>query len=401
MKRINLRGTWQAEIEERGLRFDFSQPGDLASALLAAGHIPHPYIGRNELDIQWIGKIDWRLWRVFSLSADELRPGWLEIEGLDTVAEIYLNERLIGSSRNMFTVLRLKLGDELKEGENLLEIRFFSLREAALREAEKLPYPIPCSSFADWAAPHRNLLRKVQCHSGWDWGPVLMTSGVYGNITLHLGRDRIEYLSCSQRPMDNGSWELGIKTEYYAESAGSVVLNYRLSAPDSPEGSAGSRREIRPENNPEIRPEARPESNAAGDRNLSESKEFLLHPGINILEHALHIDAPRLWWPRGYGSPELYELEVRSRENGETVRKRIGFRTIEVISEDDDKGRSMFFRVNGREIYAKGANWIPVDALPSAQTDEVYRQLLTDAALANMNMIRLWGGGQYEKDVFL
>ena len=366
MKDIDLQGMWQAEIAEKNLRFDLPLPGDLASALLAAGHIPHPYEERNERDIQWIGKVDWRAWKTFSLSEDDLGPGWLEIDGLDTVAEIYLNKQCIGSSRNMFTRLRLHVDKELKTGENLLEIVFRSPEHYALQKAEELPYPVPCSPYADWGPPHRNMLRKVQCHSGWDWGPVIMTAGVYGNIALHLTRERMEYVTCSTSPVDDSAWELSINAEYYAQSAGKISLNYQLSPPTGAD--------------------------------LSATREFEVKQGINVLEHVLRVDTPRLWWPRGYGSQELYELKI---QNAETLfHTRIGFRSIEVISEDDDAGRSMYFKVNGRDFYAKGANWIPPDALPSAQSEALYRRLLTSAADANMNMVRLWGGGQYERDIF-
>ena len=371
MKRINLQGKWRAEIEEKKLNFNFPVPGDLASALLAEKHIPHPYVGVNERDIQWIGKINWRCWTVFSLTADEVQPSWLEIEILDTVAEVYLNDRLVGSSRNMFAPLSLKVDEELKEGENRLEIRFTSPEKAAQQEADALPYPVPCTPYANWAPSHRNLLRKVQCHSGWDWGPVIMTSGIYGAIFLHLGRDRIEYLNCSQSKGNDEVWQLAVTVDYLAESAGSISLDYRLSDPAfSGEGSS----------------------------DISATQQFEVRPGRNKLEYVMSISDPRLWWPVGYGSAELYELEVCGLH--EQRRKRIGFRTIEVICDDDAAGRSMYFRINGRDLYAKGANWIPPDALPAAQSDDRYVQLLTDAATANMNMIRLWGGGQYEKDIF-
>lgn len=226
MSIIDLQGVWQAEIAEKKLRFELPLPGDLASALLAAGHIPAPYPGRNELDIQWIGKVDWRAWKSFSLT--DTSPGWLLFEGLDTQADIYLNGQKVGSNSNMFTRLCLPVDNELQKGENQLEIRFFSPEHAARKRAEQLPYPVPCSPYADWAPPHWNLLRKVQCHSGWDWGPVLMTSGVYGGVSLCMGRDRIEYVNCSQQVGEDGVWKLGICTEYYAGSAGSVELTYRL-----------------------------------------------------------------------------------------------------------------------------------------------------------------------------
>ncbi|MGI9255533.1 MAG: beta-mannosidase [Salinispira sp.] len=414
MSTIDLRGTWQAEI--RGLHLELPVPGDIVSALAAAGHIPHPYEGRNELDIQWIGKMDWLLWTEFSLPAGVQAAGAvgagaqpesaavLLIESLDTVADIYLNDQKIGSASNLFAPICLPVGDKLREGGNRLEIRFSPAEREALRRAEALPYPVPCSSYADWSPPHYNLLRKVQCHSGWDWGPVIMTSGIYGSVALHLGGNRIEYAFCSQNRVSDDVWELKIGTEYYTGSAGRAALKYRLSPCLSPGLSSGLF------------------SGDGSDGCLEAGAEFDVHPGSNLLEYVLRVENPRLWWPRGYGDAALYELEIAvdrdggaagggdaggadnagdgDGDGGELLRKRIGFRTVELIAADDDSGRSMFFRINGRDVYAKGANWIPPDALPSAHTEDRYRRLLTDAVAVNMNMLRLWGGGQYEKDIF-
>ncbi|OLS23972.1 MAG: Exo-beta-D-glucosaminidase precursor [Candidatus Heimdallarchaeota archaeon LC_3] len=120
--------------------------------------------------------------------------------------------------------------------------------------------------------------------------------------------------------------------------------------------------------------------------------------GKNEINFVLTLEDPKLWWPNGYGDQNLYDLTVKISEN--SVTKKIGFRYLEVITEDDKFGRSMTFRVNGRDIFCKGANWIPIDALPFQQTDDKYQRLLSDVIDANMNMIRVWGGGQYEKDVF-
>ncbi|MDF1567524.1 MAG: glycoside hydrolase family 2 protein [Spirochaetaceae bacterium] len=379
MKVMDLSSTWALNVvvhentptEAKNLPADIPMqvPGDIAAALLQEGHISDPFYGRNELDTLWLGKTDWMLTTYFNIEAEDYSLAEtqtiLDFPVVDTIVEILLNGKVVGRGRNMFRPIRLDTTEKIRSGENRLDVIIRSPEADTAAAAESLPYPIPHTNQFPWQWHHRNLLRKVACHGGWDWGITLMTGGIYEPPAVLVGGDgRIESVTTRQErlPGPNGSrWALTVRCDYISRADREVNLEYEFD----------------------------------GKR---EAKLFAVQSGENRLEHVIEVDNPQLWWPAGQGDQFLYTLAVESPD--ERIEKRVGFRTVEVISEDDEVGRSMGFRVNGRDIFAKGANWIPVDAFPSRQTKEVYRRLLEDAVEANMNMLRLWGGGQYEKDVF-
>ena len=390
MRRTELSGTWHLNVlhsdstppEAAALPSDIPMrvPGDIAAALLEEKLIEDPYFGRNELDVLWIGRTDWSLSTSLELnhsaSAGDGLVSRLDFTGIDTVAEVLVNGTRVAESRNMFRRLRPEVTGLLKAGENQIEIIIRSPENYTAEAAANLPYPIPHSNQSPWQWAHRNLLRKVACHGGWDWGITLMTGGIYEPpILVTDSPGRIEYVTTRQTKSAGGSWNVEVRTEYLSAADAEVTFEYVL-----------------------------------GDSVTQ--KTFSVIEGAQELIHTLAIESPDLWWPAGQGGQPLYTLNVTAfsgispsdcigtTATIDTVEKRIGFREVEVVVKDDEVGRSMFFRINGRDIFAKGANWIPVDAFPSRQTDDVYRRLLSDSAAANMNMIRLWGGGQYERDIF-
>jgi beta-mannosidase len=361
MKCIDLHGTWSASIRDREIEMPFEVPGDLAHELLRNGHIEDPFYARNELDIQWIGKTDWSLSRTFELESVE-SPAYLRIRDLDTVAQLYINGLPAGSCSNMFAPADFEISALLQPGENRIEIRFESPEAAAQRAASELPYPIPFSKHFEWASPHRNLIRKIQCHGGWDWGPSIMTGGIYGDAFLEIGGEgRIEYFNAIPVLRQSGEWEISCELTYRAFADGEISVSWEF------DGSAVK-------------------------------SSHSVQQGVQTISRRIHAGNPELWWPAGMGRQTRYAVAASVVDR--RVERQIGFRRIEVITEDDERGRSMFFRVNGRDLFAKGANWIPVDALPGRERTEDYRRLLEDAVDANMNMIRLWGGGRYERDAF-
>ncbi len=364
MKALDLSGQWQLReaTAADGQPIPARVPGDTYSALLAAERIPHPYWGTNELQVQWVGQRDWEYSRTFAVTDDLLQHTsvYLNADSLDTVAAISINGRHVTTSDNMFVRCRIEVKEYLHAGENEIRIRFTSPEKAALAANEKLPYPVPTSS-APVFSPHRNLLRKVPCHAGWDWGPCLMVSGIYGDIWLGAtSQARIEYVYTEQKHA-RGSCEVLVTAEAFAVAAVTVPFDVSVDG-------------------------------------TSVVNEVTLQPGYNLVHASVKLTKPKLWWPNGMGEQHLVDLRVSLA--GELVEKRLGLRTIEVIDENDETGRSLWFRVNGRPIFCKGANWIPVDALPQRHTDDVYDELLTSAAAANMNMLRVWGGGQYEREAF-
>ncbi len=362
MQILDLAGNWTLRARGSASAIPARVPGDNVSALLAAGRIPDPYRADNEKQAQWIGRQDWIYERNFRATQSMLaeQSVFLNCDGLDTLATIFINDRPVAHSKNMFTRLRVEVKKSLRPGQNTLRIEFASPERVAIAESKQLPYPVPHGIYPV-QSPHRNLIRKVQCHAGWDWGICLMVSGINGAIYLgatSLGR--IEYVATTQRHQP-GRVTVEIATEVNSPDGGKSTLEVAL-----------------------------------GNEHLA--RPVTLKPGTNVVRTRLSVRNPKLWWPNGYGTQPLYDLTVRIA--GDEVRKRIGLRKLEVLNVEDKRGLSLTFRINGVEIYCKGANWTPVDALPQRQTRAALDDLLTSAQHANMNMLRVWGGGQYESDDF-
>jgi len=370
MERIELAGAWTLARVADGSRQPMAVPGDLMSALIASGELPDPYFDRNELSVQWVGREDWRLEREFDAAPSllERKRALLVAEQVDTVADFMLNGVKIGSSDNMFRRVILDATCALVPGRNRLEILIKSPEKAALEAAAKLAYPVPWSIYPV-SSPHRNLVRKAQCMSGWDWGPCLMTGGVYDGIAL-LGLDGplVEWTRARTR-RDGDGWTVEASVGLDSGEAGEVELEFSV---------AGVRASL----------------------------EASVPAGRSTWTRVLRAGGVEPWWPVGYGGQTLHDFSVAARpsgaprESGHEVRKRIGFRELAVRAEEDPIGRSFAIVCNGREIWAKGANWIPADALPSRWKAERIRALVDAALEANMNCLRVWGGGRYESDAF-
>ncbi len=363
---LSLAGTWTLRESEVADTIPVEVPGDVHSALLAAGRIPDPYWGDNEKRVQWVGEREWVYERDFE-AGDELlnrRSVILEVEHPDTFCEILINGSPAGSTANRFRRYQFDVKPLLRAGRNTITAVFRSSEKIALERGKALAHPIRCDYHEDGigqAKPHYNLIRKPQCHVGWDWGICLMQIGFPGVVRL-IGTDdaRIDYAWCDQRHED-GRCSVTVTVEAFAPVAGRVELAATL-------GAATTRQQVE----------------------LSE--------GINRVSASLVIENPRLWWPNGMGEPFLHDLEIRLGDG--TLRRKIGLRTVELVRQPDEWGTSMMFRVNGTDIFVKGTNWIPADALSARQTPERIGNLLASAQAAHMNMVRLWGGGQFESDFF-
>ncbi|NLA57774.1 MAG: glycoside hydrolase family 2 protein [Firmicutes bacterium] len=362
MRRLDLSGVWQLSQLGSHESIPAQVPGDNHSALLQAGKIPDPYWGDNELAVQWVGEADWVYSRKFRMDQDMLQESsvFLHCEGLDTITDIYINDQHVASTDNMFRRYRFEIKEYCRLGENEIKIVFHSPVKTAAARSKELPYEVPHSQYPI-QSPHVNLVRKVACHGGWDWGPCLMVSGIYGDIYIgSTSLGRVEYVYTTQTHID-GACKVEVTAEVMSPNGGETEFLVTL-----------------------------------GD--IQQRKPVVLEPGLNIVSTEIVVVNPRLWWPNGHGEQYLYDLTVAIA--GDVVKKRLGLRKLETITEEDDIGLSFKIRVNGVDIFCKGANWIPADALPQRQTRERLDDLLTSAAAAHMNMIRVWGGGQYESDDF-
>jgi beta-mannosidase len=344
---LDLAGCWTLSDEGGAHVVLFDLPGDGVSALAKAGLIPDPYWGRNEYDCRWVSERDWVARRSFTHDGSAAE---LVVEGLDTVAEVRLNGVLVLSAANVHRRWRVDVSTALRAGENVVEIHFRSPVRVALARAERMPFPIPYQQ-VNGPIAHANMLRKQQCDFGWDWNIALGIFGVSGGIRLDAVGPRIGDVLVDQM-----------------HSSGQVEVRLRVHATS--------------------------ENVTASLCGITETSPVV----GGVAELALVIRDPVLWWPAGQGAQALHDLVLEG--GGAQVVKRIGLRDMKLVSEPDAAGRSFGVQVNGRAVFAKGANWIPADALFGRITVKGVRALLQSAVDANMNMLRIWGGGRYEPDWF-
>ena len=368
MSRMDLGGAWNLVRAGDKSSRPIAIPGDIISALVASGELADPYLDRNELAAQWVGREDWVLARDLILDAKTVAHAelFLDIDMLDSIGEVSVNGRHAGSCESMFTRLRLDVKTLVNVGSNKIEVLIKSPEKAGAEKAARLPYPLPASTYP-LSSPHRNLVRKAQCMSGWDWGPCLMTGGIYDGIALvALDAPRIDYVTTRMKDLGGGRWRLDVHVDLRGSAAGKAALKVEI----------------------------------AGQTAMA---DLVVPAGDFGAELSLELEGIESWWPSGYGEQPLYDLVVTTAVaggEGDRLTKKLGFRSLEVVSQPDSVGRSLAFRVNGRTIFAKGANWIPADALPSRWTRERLADLLGSAKAANMNMLRVWGGGRYESEDF-
>ncbi|MFF7049718.1 glycoside hydrolase family 2 protein [Streptomyces griseorubiginosus] len=327
-------------------------PGCVHTDLLAAGVIPDPFLGLGEREVAWVGRREWTYER-------DLTPGNgheqtdLVFEGLDTVAEIRLDGQLLGRTRNMHRSYRF----DVTGLSGRLSVRFVS----AYAEAEAVRGQLGERPGA-YNEPYQ-YLRKMACSFGWDWGPTLVTAGIWRPV-------RIERWSTARiarvRPLVSVEQGVGV-VELAVE-----VERARVEAPLTVEAVVGGVR-----------------ARAAIDQ----------ASGVVRLE----VPQARLWWPRGYGEQPLYDVELTLLHEDRPLdvwRRRIGFRTVKLDRSADEHGTGFCLVVNGERIFARGVNWIPDDVFPSRITRERYRGRLGQAAAAGVDLVRIWGGGIYESEDF-
>src|SRR5512133_2844480 len=361
----SLSGAWKMRALPDNNWFPATVPGGTYTDLFAVGQIPDPFLSENEYQVQWVANRDWEYCREFAV-----RPGLLEEErvelvclGLDTLAEVTLNGHLIGQTDNMFRSYRWDVKNWLIPGNNTLRIVFRSpvAYINARQRVRKLP------SIMNGGMAH---LRKVQSHFGWDWGPRLPTSGIWRPILLEghsggkLGDIHLRQIH------EGGEVMLTATVSLEHPTTENPVLHLNLTSPDGKQQQVGVR--------------------------VTNANEPVK---LNML-----IDSPRLWWPNGLGDQPLYHVEVELAANDYNTLDcrdfQVGLRQLELRQEPDQWGRTFTFVVNGVPIFAKGANWIPADSFPTRLTPKHYERWIQAAATANMNMLRVWGGGYYEEEIF-
>jgi beta-mannosidase len=359
-------------------------PGEVHTDLQAAGLIPDPFFADNEKRQQWIGEQDWEYRTTFRPNAAVLAHQHIELvfDGLDTFAEVTLNGHPLLKSDNMFRAWRADVRPLLHQGDNELRVLFHSPYRVMSPVLAKLPYILPGSGYeaydpAKGIYPVGHYIRTAGYEYGWDWGPKLVTMGIWRPVHIEAWDDvRINNLHIEQISVTAERALLQAQINIEATYAGKTVIDLHIESIDKPASS-----------------------------DLHYHDEQILDAGVNHFMIPLRIEHPRRWFPAGYGAQNRYQvsLEIRNKNSAklfDRVEEKIGLRSVELRRQPDQWGTSFTFVVNGIPIFAKGANVIPMDSFPARVTPARERALLTAARDANMNMIRLWGGGYYQTDSF-
>ena len=346
-----------------------SIPGTVHTDLLRNNKIPDPFYRDNESKVQWVDREDWEYKTSFDVDTVKLQKSneqaELVFEGLDTYADVYLNGTKILEANNMFRTWKVDVKQWLKQT-NYLYIRFFSAQNRVEELAQKdTPFVWPTIDYP------RMYVRKAQYSFGWDWGPKFTTCGVWKNIYLH-----------TWNTMNVNDVHFAISS--LTDKIATVKATYQIDA------TTANTATIHLQDKSAI-------------PSFSVNKTVGLKKGINEVTIDFSIVNPKKWWTYQLGKPYLYPTtsSIKS-SNSETItiNKHLGLRTIQLVQEKDNVGQSFYFKLNGIPVYMKGADFIPCDAFLPRITKEVYRKQIANAKEANMNMLRVWGGGIYENDDF-
>jgi beta-mannosidase len=342
-------------------------PGDVHLDLLRNKLIPDPFYRDNEAKLQWIEGASWEYRTTISITPDIFKNRNLELvfDGLDGYSEVFLNDTQVLTANNMFRIWRVSAKPLLHVGANQLRVVFPSPDKAAAQAASADPWRLKTQ------VEDKTYVRKAAYEYGWDWGPTFVTSGMWRPVHLEAWDEaRISNLHIRQLDVTATVAHLNCEVEVTAAENATAEVSIRYSHAGKPAEAARS---------------------------------VALHAGVNHLDLPLEIDKPGLWYPAGYGAQPLYTFiaHVKSRAHVEDERSvTTGLRSVVLRRDPDQWGRSFEFVVNGIPVFGKGADVIPFDSFPDRVTVENYRRILQSAKDANMNMIRLWGGGYYESEKF-
>jgi beta-mannosidase len=348
---------WTFNKQNEAKKHKATIPGTIHTDLFQNQLIPDPFFGNNEKQLQWIENENWEYETHFTLSESELKNQNidLEFEGLDTYATVFLNGKVVLEADNMFRKWNISAKSHLKIGTNHLKVVFHSAVQKGKEEAKKLSYTLP--------EKERVFVRKAQYQFGWDWGPRFVTAGIWKNVKLKFWNSaKIENIKYSQIELNDEKAILEFTTEIYVSKVKTIQLKIN-----------------------------------------EKSQTFNLKKGKNKIKMQYEIANPKLWWCNGLGDANLYPFTVEINQKKQFLDSKklnIGLRTIELIQEKDQAGKSFYFKLNGKSVFMKGANVVPPDSFLPRVSDTTYFSLVENAKKANMNMLRVWGGGVYFDDAF-
>ena len=355
--------------------FPATVPGTVHTDLMANELIEDPFFRLNERSVQWVDKEDWMYETTFNATAEEVNAENQEIvfKGLDTYADVYLNHERILVADNMHRTWKCDVKGKLREGENLLEVYFNSPIKVDLPKYDQYDYtfntgPDQSQNGGIFNKTLSIFARKAGYHYGWDWGPRLVTSGIWRDIDLvtwnGLKLDNVQYI---QKDVNASRAEMKTVVRVFSDSN---LQNAEVSI--------------------------------TADGKTVATKKTALKKGMNNVTLDYTVKKPRLWWTNGLGEPYLYDFNTTVKAGKDEVAQSdaIGIRSLKLITKDDAQGRSLTFELNGKPVFMKGVDMIPLDNFLPRVSHEKYDKHVLDAKAVNMNMIRVWGGGVYEDDYF-
>lgn len=346
-------------------------PSTVHTDLMENNLIDNPFKDANEKQAQWVSEYEWWYRKEIDLPPDIASKEAVELvfEGLDTFATVWVNGIKVGEANNMFTPWRFNIKEKVKAGKNHLAVAFKPIYVVAYSLEQQHMHKYSCLSSENCSA--RPYVRKAQYSFGWDWGPTLPSTGIWREAKLVAYEvARLGYVSALPLEVSKEKAKVLLSAEINA------VKTERLNVEFVLEGFG---------------------------QKIKRLFQVEVTEGRNLAEYTFDVLEPRLWWPRGYGEPSLYDASVKV-YSGESLLDeasfKVGVRSVELVQEPDEEGTSFIFRINGLNVFCKGANWIPADSFLSRVTLERYNKLIRLCNEANFNMLRVWGGGIYEADDF-
>lgn len=347
-------------------------PGSIHTDLIENGKSSDPFFRNNAQNAQWIGQTDWKYKTTFfiDLQLKSKKNKILRFNGLDTYADVFLNGKQILTATNMFRIWDVNVTDLILPGQNTLEIKFKNIFEENLKKWENAPFRLMAFSNIDQADTMLAMYsRKAQFHYGWDWGPRLITAGIWKPIEL-ITWDEFQ-LS-----------DVQVITELLEDNKKAKITTIIET-----EGDFSQKTDVY----------------ITLDNKIVSISDISISRGKKKHRISFEINEPKLWWTNGLGKAYLYDLNIRVQSKSgmkATKSLKIGIREVELVTQPDSLGKSFFVKLNGVPVFMKGANHIPEENFLKRDTREKYEHVIQSAAQANMNMLRVWGGGIYESDIF-
>ncbi len=366
---------WRFRQGRSEIWYPATVPGTVHTDLMANEVIEDPFFRLNERAVQWVDKEDWMYETTFRADKAECEAEnqQLVFKGLDTYADVYLNHQPILNANNMHRTWTCDVKGLLKEGENLLEVYFHSPIKVDLPKYDKYDYtfntgPDQSQNGGIFDKTLSIFARKAGYHYGWDWGPRLVTSGIWRDVEL---------VTWNGVKIDNVQY---IQKDVTAKRAELTTIVRVKSDKDIADATV----------------------TVKADGKTLAKRVTPLKKGVNLVELDYSVKNPRLWWTNGLGEPNLYDFttEVSAGNSDDSQSEAIGLRSLKLIHEPDKYGHSLYFELNGKPVFMKGVDMVPLDNFLPRITKEKYEKHVLDAKNVNMNMIRVWGGGVYEDDYF-